>query len=67
MRQGVLITGVLQNGPASRGGIRPGDVVVAIAGKPRSPTPSQLLDAVAALKPQTDGGVGVQRGDRRST
>ena len=29
VKQGVLITGVLQNGPASAGGVRPGDVVVA--------------------------------------
>jgi serine protease DegQ len=59
--QGVLITGVLQDGPASRGGIRPGDVVVAIGGAEVSNT-AQLLAAVAALKPQTVAQVAVQRG-----
>jgi Do/DeqQ family serine protease len=63
IRQGVLITGVLQNGPASAGGIRPGDVVVAIAGKPIANT-SQLLNAVAGLKPQSTAAIGVRRGDR---
>jgi len=63
IRQGVLITGVLQNGPASAGGIRPGDVVVAIAGKPIANT-SQLLNAVAGLKPQTSASIGVQRGEK---
>jgi S1-C subfamily serine protease len=29
----VLITGVLQNGPAAQAGMRPGDVVVQVAGK----------------------------------
>ena len=64
IRQGVLITGVLQNGPASAGGVRPGDVVVAIAGKPIANT-SQLLNAVAGLKPQTTAAIGVQRGDHQ--
>ncbi|MGZ5787436.1 MAG: S1C family serine protease, partial [Ramlibacter sp.] len=32
--RGVLITGVLQNGPAAQAGIRPGDVIVDVAGKP---------------------------------
>jgi S1-C subfamily serine protease len=59
--QGVLITGVLQDGPASRGGLRPGDVVVSIAGAEVSNT-TQLLAAVAALKPQTEANVVVQRG-----
>ena len=59
--QGVLITGVLQDGPASRGGMRPGDVVVAIAGAEVSNT-AQLLAAVAALRPQTVAQVAVQRG-----
>jgi len=59
--QGVLITGVLQAGPASRGGIRPGDVVVSIAGAEVANT-AQLLAAVAALKPQAVAAVTVQRG-----
>ena len=63
IKQGVLITGVLQNGPASAGGMRPGDVVVKIAGTPVANT-SQLLNAVAALKPQTPATIGVQRGDQ---
>ncbi|MGL6113330.1 MAG: trypsin-like peptidase domain-containing protein, partial [Rubrivivax sp.] len=61
--QGVLITGVLQDGPASRGGLRPGDVVVAIAGAEVSST-AQLLAAVAALKPQSEAGISVRRGDQ---
>src|SRR5829696_8238279 len=32
-RRGVLITGVLQNGPAAQAGVRPGDVVVQVGGK----------------------------------
>jgi len=63
IRQGVLITGVLQDGPASAGGIRPGDVVVAVAGAPVTNT-AQLLSAVAALKPQAEAVIGVQRGDK---
>jgi S1-C subfamily serine protease len=63
IRQGVLITGVLQDGPASRGGMRPGDVVVAIAGAEVANT-AQLLAAVAALKPLTEAQVAVQRGDQ---
>jgi serine protease DegQ len=63
IKQGVLITGVLQNGPASAGGLRPGDVVVKIAGMPIANTP-QLLDAVAALKPQANASISVQRGNK---
>jgi S1-C subfamily serine protease len=63
IKQGVLITGVLQNGPASEGGIRPGDVVVKIDGAQVANTP-QLLSAVAALKPKTQAAIGVQRGDK---
>ena len=63
VKQGVLITGVLQDGPASRGGMRPGDVVTAVAGAEVANT-AQLLAAVAALKPQSEAEVAVQRGDQ---
>lgn len=63
VRNGVLITGVLQSGPASAGGLRPGDVVVSIAGKSVANT-YQLLDAVASLKPNDITAIGVQRGDQ---
>jgi serine protease DegQ len=59
--QGVLITGVLQDGPASRGGMRPGDVVLSIAGTEVANT-AELLAAVAALTPRTVATVAVQRG-----
>ncbi len=63
IREGVLITGVLQSGPASEGGLRPGDVVVKIAETPVTNT-RQLLNAVAALKPQAKAVIGVQRGEK---
>jgi S1-C subfamily serine protease len=63
VKQGVLITGVLNSGPASAAGLRPGDVVVRIAGAPVANT-AQLLNAVAALKPHSDAVIGVQRGDK---
>jgi serine protease DegQ len=63
VKQGVLITGVLQNGPASEGGIRPGDVVVKVGDRKVENT-AQLLAAVAALKPQSQAVIAVQRGDQ---
>ncbi len=61
--EGVLITGVLQSGPAAAGGLRPGDVVVQIAGT-KVANVSQLLNAVAALKPSVPAVIAVQRGDK---
>ena len=61
VKQGVLITGVLQSGPASAGGLRPGDVVVSVGGTPVTNT-YQLLNAVASLKPKAVAAIGVQRG-----
>jgi S1-C subfamily serine protease len=63
VKAGVLITGVLQDGPASRSGMRPGDVVVKIGGEPVQST-AQLMAAVAGLKPNSSTLIAVQRGDR---
>ena len=63
IKRGVLITGVRQNGPASAGGLRPGDVIVKIGDTPVT-NPSQMLNIVAALKPQQVTAISVQRGDQ---
>jgi S1-C subfamily serine protease len=47
---GVIITGVLQSGPAFKAGVRPGDLMLAVEGHPVQ-TVSELLAQVAALKP----------------
>ena len=60
---GVIITGVLQGGPAAQAGIKPGDVITTIAGK-RVGSVSELLSNVAALKPGTPAKMTVQRADK---
>jgi serine protease DegQ len=59
-RQGVIITGVLQNGPAAQAGIRPGDVIVEVGGQPVNGV-SELLSRVAGLKPGTAAVFGLIR------
>ncbi len=59
---GVVITGVLQNGPAASAGIRPGDVIVSVAGQPVQNV-TELLSAVAALKPGVSAPLKVLRRD----
>ena len=64
VKEGVLISGVLHNGPAAQGGIKPGDVVVQVAANKVANT-SQLLNAVAGLKPGAVASVLVQRGAQK--
>jgi Do/DeqQ family serine protease len=59
-QQGVIITGVLQNGPAAKAGIKPGDVVTSVAGR-EVHNVSELLTQVASLKPGTVTAFDVQR------
>jgi serine protease DegQ len=61
---GVIITGVLQNGPAAVAGIRPGDVITGVAGKPVHNV-SELLSGVASLKPGTPSKLRLQRQDKQ--
>jgi Do/DeqQ family serine protease len=63
VKAGVLITGVLRDGPAASGGVQPGDVVVRIDGKAVGNT-AELLNTVAALRPGTTTSVALQRGER---
>jgi serine protease DegQ len=62
---GAVITGVLQDGPAARAGIRPGDVIVEVAGQSVDNV-AQLLSRVAALKPGEPARLAVLRGAART-
>lgn len=59
--RGVIITGVLQSGPAAQAGIKPGDVVMAVGGQPVGNV-SELLSRVAALKPGAPADFALRRG-----
>ena len=63
-KEGVIITGVLQNGPAAQAGIKPGDVVVKVGDKPVNNV-SELLSSVAALKPGTPAQFNLLRRDSK--
>lgn len=60
--KGVIITGVLQNGPAAIAGIRPGDVITSVGNKPVHNV-AELLSNVAALKPGTPSKFNLLRQD----
>jgi Do/DeqQ family serine protease len=48
--EGVIVTGVLQNGPAANAGLRPGDLLLKVSGQPVKNV-GELLTQVAALTP----------------
>jgi serine protease DegQ len=64
--QGVIITGVLQNGPAAQGGMKPGDVVTRVANQDVHNV-AEMLSLVAALKPGQTQSFEVQRADGQVT
>ena len=58
---GALIAGVLRGSPADRGGVRPGDVLIALDGQSVR-DPRAMLDMVAALPPGKSAVFRVRRG-----
>jgi serine protease DegQ len=58
--KGVLISGVLKNGPAELGGVKPGDILREVNDEPIKDVRS-LLNAVAALTPGSNSKVLVDR------
>ncbi len=61
VKAGVLITGVLQDGPAAKGGVKPGDVVLQV-GERRVEALPDLFGGVAALEPGSRARLKVLRG-----
>lgn len=64
--EGVILTGILQAGPAAQAGMRPGDVIVRVGDKAIANVPT-LLATVASLKPGTPANFEVQRGEQMLT
>jgi len=63
---GVVIAGVLQNGPAAAAGIRPGDVITHVQGEAVTDV-SGLLRVVAALTPGEAASIQLRRRDTALT
>ncbi len=60
---GVDIAGVVRNGPAAQGGIKPNDVILSINGK-KMLSDVDLVKTIASIKPETNVNVIVKRGEQ---
>jgi serine protease DegQ len=58
--RGALIAGVLRGGPADKAGVKPGDVLVEVEGRPVA-DPTSMLNLIAALPPGKPASVKVKR------
>ena len=58
--RGALIAGVLRGGPADKAGVKPGDVLVEVQGKPVA-DPAGMLNLIAALAPGQSAKVKLKR------
>jgi serine protease DegQ len=64
--EGVIVTGVLQNGPAANAGLRPGDLLLKVAGQPVKNV-GELLTQIASLTPGKPAKLDVVRRNQNLT
>ena len=63
--KGAIIAGVVRGGPADRAGIRPGDILLTVAGKPVAST-TEMLNLIAQLPPGQKATMTVMRKNREA-
>ncbi len=63
--KGPIIAGVVRNGPADRAGIRPGDILLTVAGRPVGST-TEMLNLIAQLTPGQKATMTLMRKNRES-
>jgi Do/DeqQ family serine protease len=62
-QKGVAIAGIVRGGPAHQAGLKPGDIMVRLNGKPVD-NAAQAINQIAGIKPESDAQVVVMRGNR---
>jgi serine protease DegQ len=65
-KSGAIIAGVLKGGPADKAGMRPGDILIAVDGKPIADT-TDMLNLIAQLTPGNKARMTVRRKNQEST
>jgi len=65
-QNGAMIAGVVRNGPAYKGGVRPGDILLSVDDKPVSDT-NGMLNQIAQLVPGEKAKMKVLRKSRETT
>ena len=65
-QNGAMIAGVVRNGPAYKGGVRPGDILLSVDDKPVSDT-TGMLNQIAQLVPGEKAKMKVLRKSRETT
>ena len=63
--KGTIIAGVVRNGPADRAGMRPGDILLTVAGQPVAST-TEMLNMIAQLTPGEKAKMTVMRKNREA-
>ena len=61
--EGVVLSGVLEGGPAARGGAKPGDVLIAVNGNTTKDV-RQLLNQIAQIGPGNEANLKILRKDK---
>lgn len=65
-KTGAIIAGVLKNGPADKAGMKPGDILLEVEGKPVTDT-TEMLNLIAQLTPGNKAKMTVLRKNQEST